>query len=304
MSSLPPLARSTVDRAAYRRTDEAWLAAAFKRGRIVVVDVVAGGRFRVRGNDLVLAEPGADEPGPEDWFIGEDIDGTPYFARVGALEEEAGTRLVNLRDVGELLGDRDAGLVVTAVALANWHAAHPYSPMSGRPTTAAEGGWVRRGNGDESLWPRTDPAVIVLVHDGVPGPEGRCLLGHNVAWASRSVRRFSCLAGFVEPGESAEAAVAREVYEEVGTRVDRITYVASQPWPFPASLMLGFTAAADPDAPLHADTIEITHAHWFTRRDVAAVFDGQTVLTEDGQRVGLPMAASIAHHLLRHWLEA
>jgi NAD+ diphosphatase len=299
----PPLARSTVDRAAHRRTDDAWLAAAFKRGRTVVVDVVAGGKFRVRGDALVFAEPEAGaQPGPEHWFLGEDADGTPYFGTAAPLDVEPGTRLVNLRDVGHLLNDRDAGLAATAVALAHWHAGHPYSPTDGRPTTSGDGGWVRRGDGDESLWPRTDPAVIMLVHDGVAGPDGRCLLGHNAAWATAGVRRFSCLAGFVEPGESAEAAVAREVFEEVGVRVDRVTYLASQPWPFPCSLMLGFTAHADPGQPLSADATEITHAHWFTRRDIAAVLAGEKVLTEDGERMGLPMAASIAHHLLLHWL--
>lgn len=300
MNAPPPLARSTVDRAAYRRTDDAWLEAALERGRVVVVDVVAGGRFRVRGDALVLTDPRADA---EHWFLGEDADGTPYFGTAGPLAEEPGTRLANLRDVGHVLDDRDAGLAATAVALAHWHAGHPYSPATGRPTTAGDGGWVRRGDDDESLWPRTDPAVIMLVNDGVAGPDGRCLLGHNAAWATTGVRRFSCLAGFVEPGESAEAAVAREVAEEVGVRVHGITYVASQPWPFPSSLMLGFTARADPGQPLSADATEITHAHWFTRRQVAGVLAGETVLTEDGERMGLPMAASIAHHLLRHWLD-
>lgn len=293
----PPLARSAVDRAAHRRTDDVWLQAAFKRARVVVIDIVAGGRFLVRDGALVFAEP-ESVGDAERWFLGEDADGTPYFGVTGPLGGEA----VNLRDVGHLLGDRDAGLATTAVALAHWHAGHPYSPETGRPTTAGDGGWVRRDDAGDNLWPRTDPAVIMLVHDGVAGPDGRCLLGHNAAWAAAGIRRFSCLAGFVEPGESAEAAVAREVFEEVGVRVDRITYVASQPWPFPSSLMLGFTAYADPSLPLSADAIEITHAHWFARRQIAEVLDGGTALTEDGQRLVLPGGASIAHFLVRFWL--
>jgi NAD+ diphosphatase len=304
VTALPPLARSTVDRAAHHRTDEAWLSEAWKRARVAVVDIVGGGKFLVRGEELVFVEPDAAPEG-ERWFLGEDSDGTPYFGVVGLLPELPGTRTVNLRDVGHLLNDRDAGLATTAVALGYWHAAHVYAPTSGRPTTSGDAGWVRRDDGGENLWPRTDPAVIMLVHDGVVGPDGRCLLGHNAAWASASqrTRRFSCLAGFVEPGESAEAAVAREVAEEVGVPVSRITYVASQPWPFPGSLMLGFMAYADPSSPIRADATEITHAHWFSRSEVAAVLGGERVLTEDGKRVGLPMSASIASFLIRSWLD-
>jgi NAD+ diphosphatase len=165
-----------------------------------------------------------------------------------------------------------------------------------------DGGWVRLDDGGTQLWPRTDPAVIVLVHDGVAGPDGRCLLGHNAAWATPGVRRFSCLAGFVEPGESAEAAVVREVAEEVGVVVGWPAYVASQAWPFPGSLMLGFLARADPEAPLRVDPAEITHAEWFTRRDVAAVLSGADVLARDDERVALSAPASIAHFLITHWL--
>jgi NAD+ diphosphatase len=290
-----------VDRAAHRRTDDVWLGEAWKRARVVVVDIVGGGAFLVRGERLVLVEPDA-APAGERWFLGEDADGTPYFGVAGPLPELPGTRAANLRDVGHLLDDRDAGLAVTVVALGHWHTAHPYAPASGRHTTAGDAGWVRRDDGGENLWPRTDPAVIMLVHDGVAGPTGRCLLGHNAAWATQGMRRFSCLAGFVEPGESAEAAVAREVAEEVGVAVGRITYVGSQPWPFPGSLMLGFMAYADPLSPLRVDATEITHAHWFTRDQVAAVLAGERVLTEDGNRVGLPMNASIASFLIRSWL--
>jgi NAD+ diphosphatase len=277
-----------------------WLAEAWRRSRVVVVDVVAGGRFLVRGDALVLVDSG-QVPAGDRMFLGEE-GGIPYFAVAAPLPEIEDTRAVNLRDVGHSLGARDAGLAAAAVALANWHARHPYSPETGRPTTAGDGGWVRTDDGGGQLWPRTDPAVIVLVNDGVAGPDGRCLLGHNAAWAAPGVRRFSCLAGFVEPGESAEAAVVREVREEVGVAVDALAYVASQPWPFPGSLMLGFLAYADPDAPLRVDPTEITHAHWFTRREIGAVLAGEAVYTEDGERVGLPMSASIAHFLIRSWL--
>jgi NAD+ diphosphatase len=135
------------------------------------------------------------------------------------------------------------------------------------------------------------------VHDGVPGPDGRCLLGNNANWPPRAgQRRYSCLAGFVEPGESAEAAVAREVDEEVGIPVRAITYAGSQAWPFPGSLMLGFFALADPDQPLRLDPTEIADARWFTRREMAAVLTGG-----DGAPFVLPMSASIAHYLITRW---
>jgi NAD+ diphosphatase len=144
--------------------------------------------------------------------------------------------------------------------------------------------------------------VIVLVHDGVPGEEGLCLLGSNAAWnrgRPGGLPRFSCLAGFVEPGESAEQTLAREVAEEVGVRLLDVHYVASQPWPYPGSLMLGFLALADPAQPLLLDPEEISDARWFTRAEIRAVVNGDPAAT-----FGVAMPSSIAHHLIRRWLDA
>jgi NAD+ diphosphatase len=186
---------------------------------------------------------------------------------------------------------------MTAVALANWHARHRFSPVDGQPTVPIEAGWARSSESGGTQWPRTDPAVIVLVHDGVAGDQGRCLLGHNAAWTGPGwVRRFSCLAGFVEAGESAESAVVREVGEEVGVPVADLHYLGSQAWPFPGSLMLGFTAQADPETPVQVDETEIAVARWFTRTEI------RDVLTGRREDFGLPMAASIAHFLLTRWL--
>jgi NAD+ diphosphatase len=295
--SLPPLARGTLDRAAHRRIDREWLDAAWLKARILIID---DGHVLVRGDDqpaLVLVEAGSAPPG-ERFFLGEEHDGTPYFAVPADVTPGEGTRRVNLRQVGHLLPDLDAGLFITAVALANWHSRHPFSPLSGALTAASDGGWTRvtedRG---ETLWPRTDPAVIMLVHDGVDGPEGRCLLGCNANWPTADgVRRYSTLAGFVEPGESAETAVAREVSEEVGVRISAIRYVASQPWPFPGSLMLGFHALAATESAIEVDQQEILEARWFTRAEIAAVLDGSS------RAFGLPFAASIAHFLIVEWL--
>lgn len=295
----PPLARTTLNRAAHRRTDGAWLAEAYKRGRVLVIDVAGGGRALVRSDDtLVLFDPDQITPGPpeERMFLGL-VDGdTPVFAVIGELPDEPGARPADLRRAGHLLGDRDLGLLTTAAALGHWHVRHPFSSHTGLPTTATDGGWVRTDPDGGQSWPRTDPAMIVLVHDGVPGPRGRCLLGNNAGWPASWRRRYSCLAGFVEPGESAEAAVAREVDEEVGVPVRAITYAGSQAWPFPGSLMLGFFALADPDRPLRLDPTEIADARWFTRTELAAALTGG-----DDAPFGLPMSASIAHYLITRW---
>ncbi|GAA4450937.1 NAD(+) diphosphatase [Phytohabitans houttuyneae] len=304
--TLPPLARSTLDRAAHHRRDPEWLAAAWSRARVLVVDTVTGGRALIDEDGALVLLDAKEAPEVEvdqRLFLGVEPDGTPVFAVDAPLPEQTGARALNLREVGHLLSDRDAGLFTAAAALAQWHAGHPYSSTTGLPTAAAEGGWTRVDESGAQAWPRTDPAMIVLVHDGVPGPSGRCLLGNNAAWGSgRHVRRFSCLAGYVEPGESAEAAVIREVAEEVGIEVRTIDYQGSQAWPFPGSLMLGFTAVGDPDQPVRVDPAEIAHARWFTRAEIAAVLAGETVDAGDGARVGLPPASSIALYLVNRWL--
>ncbi|MEO7005632.1 MAG: NAD(+) diphosphatase, partial [Terrimesophilobacter sp.] len=195
--------------------------------------------------------------------------GTPIVAVV--IDDDAAASVTttpelwgNLRSVGSTLIDRDAGMLTEALALANWHASHRFSPRTGQPLLPELGGWVRRSEDDETpIFPRTDPAIIVLITD----TEDRILLGSNALWESN---RYSLLAGFVEPGESLEAAVVREVFEESGIRVVNPVYVGSQPWPFPASLMVGFRALADPaggwvSAP---DGAEILDLRWFSRQEL------------------------------------
>jgi NAD+ diphosphatase len=305
----PPLARATLDRAAHHRRDDDWLAEAWDRALVLVVDIAAGGRALVRSDgdaaSLVLFDAGTAPTTGDRLFLGVEPDGTPIFTLDTALPEIDGTRAVTLRDIGHQLSDRDAGLFTAAAALANWHANHPYSPVTGERTTVADAGWARADTGGKLTWPRTDPAMIVLVHDGVDGPAGRCLLGHNVAWGTPGgVRRFSCLAGYVEPGESAEAAVVREVAEEVGVRLSSLRYEASQSWPYPGSLMLGFTAVADPDQPVRVDPEEIAEARWFSRDDVAAMIAGDWTDPDSGVPMSLPMRASIAYYLIERWLTA
>jgi NAD+ diphosphatase len=222
-------------------------------------------------------------------YLGE-ADGVPYAAIRGERSLRVGGRPVDawagLRELGAELGDLDAGLLVQAIGILEWHDRHRFSPLTGAATTVERAGWVQRDptTGTE-FFPRTDPAVIMLVHDG----GDRVVLGRQAAWPPG---RFSILAGFVEPGESAEAAVVREVAEEVGLRVADVRYVGSQPWPFPQSLMLGFVARIEGDDTLRPDPSEIEEAHWFTREELRS---GR------GPRA-LPPPVSIARHILDRWI--
>jgi NAD+ diphosphatase len=222
-------------------------------------------------------------------YLGE-ADGVPYAAlrseRCLTVHGRAVDAWAGLREVGADLGDLDAGLLVQAIGILEWHDRHRFSPLTGAATTVERAGWVQRDptTGAE-FFPRTDPAVIMLVHDGAD----RVVLGRQAAWPPG---RFSILAGFVEPGESAEAAVVREVAEEVGLRVTDVRYVGSQPWPFPQSLMLGFVARIEGDDTLQPDPSEIEEAHWFTREQLR---------TGSGPRA-LPPPVSIARHILDRWI--
>jgi NAD+ diphosphatase len=188
--------------------------------------------------------------------------------------------------VGLLLDARDAGLAVHAISIANWHATHPRCPRCGAPTRTASAGHSRMCDVDGSEhYPRTDPAVIMAVVDG----DDRLLLGRQSAWPEG---RFSTLAGFVEPGESLEQAVRREVAEEVGLEIGDVAYLGSQPWPFPASLMLGFVAHAR-TTEVHRHDGEIAEARWFTRDNlIDAVRRGEVLLSPP---------VSIARRLIEHW---
>ena len=287
IGTLPVLARIAHDRAHLSR---------------ILPDPAGGRPVRVllvdaRGTVPVVEGPGGPQLAWDEQpalpagavYLGE-ADGVPYAALRGERRLTVRNRSVDawagLRDLGADLGDLDAGLLVQAIGILEWHDRHRFSPLTGAPTTVERAGWVQRDptTGAE-FFPRTDPAVIMLVHDG----GDRVVLGRQAAWP---LGRFSILAGFVEPGESAEAAVVREVAEEVALRVTDVRYVGSQPWPFPQSLMLGFVARIEGDDTLQPDTSEIEEARWFTRAELQS---------GAGPRA-LPPPVSIARHILDRWM--
>jgi len=290
------LARGTIDRSAAlrqhpERLEKVW--ADDERTRVVLV---ADGRAPI-GNDgesaeLVLLRP-SQAPAGDRYLLGVDEQGVTYFAVrpadgvpgeiPGGVPDRA--RWEGLRRAGSLLGDRDAGLLVNAVALEAWHSTHQHCPRCGARTEMTAGGHMRVCPQDGSQhFPRVDPAVIMLVHDG-----DRCLLARGPQWPQG---RFSVLAGFVEPGESLEQAVIREVAEEVGVSVTAPRYLGSQPWPFPRSLMLGFFARAT-STELRLDPAEIAEARWLSRAELREAVEGEELM--------LPGQVSIARRLIETW---
>ncbi|GGM42076.1 NADH pyrophosphatase [Longimycelium tulufanense] len=301
LAGAPALSRSTVARDEVLRDDTERLQREWPTGRLLRID--HHGRARMAGDhgELALTYSGTAEFGPEPVehavLLGEQ-DGTCYWAvRVESPDDDGGD-WADLRIAGALLNDTDAGLMTSAVALLNWHDAAGFCAVCGTPTHREKAGWARQcpGCGREE-YPRTDPAVICLVHDeeGVNGEH--VLLARQPVWPPE---RYSILAGFVEAGESLEACVVREIAEEVGLTVHGVRYLASQPWPFPRSLMLGFTAVASRHAPLRLADGEIEDARWVHRDEVRAV------LREGGRVPGVrvPGMSSIAGKIVAAWAQA
>jgi NAD+ diphosphatase len=273
----------------------------------VLAVVLCGRQALVTGSSLFLTEApgllaGLQHVGsaPEQViYLGTALDGSdlpagtelvllvlPDTVEPGRAGIPADARWTGFRDIAAELNPTDTALFVEASAIANWHAGHTHCPRCGAPTAVESGGWMRRCPQDGSEhYPRTDPAIIVTV----VGPDGRLLLGGG---GPPDAKNYSTLAGFVEPGESLEQAVVREIYEEVGVRVSGCQYMGSQPWPFPASLMLGFTAiTADTEAT--PDGVEVTRARWFSRGELQ-----EAVLTGE---ITISSRLSIARSLIEHW---
>ncbi len=288
-----------LDRAPHRRRDEAWLQKRLQDPASAILPLWRGLPLIVEAAEPAPALLGGGEAaaivlGAEWALLGLTGERAVFALDLSTAQSEAPDlgrwgRFVDLRQVGPLLAASDAALVAYARALMLWHQRHRFCGTCGAPTRLAEGGHQRRCTNEgcaATHFPRTDPAVIMLVASG-----DKALLGRQRDWPPG---RHSTLAGFVEPGESLEEAVAREVMEEVGVPVGEIRYHSSQPWPFPASIMLGFTAEAL-DERLTIDPDEIDSAAWFTRQELKA--------SPEDERLTLPRRDSIAYRLIRDWIE-
>ncbi|HEX2133500.1 MAG TPA: NAD(+) diphosphatase [Actinophytocola sp.] len=318
LSGPPTLSRSTVDRNEVVRTDEERLDELWSSGRVILLD--EKGRTPVGPGASTLATrptPAVATERPADALLLGEHEDVGYWAlqRPATLREgvaspdsawglwtgaaaEDGEEWHDLRTVGALLDDTGAGLYTTAVALARWHSRAGHCGRCGAPTQVRNAGWATHCTGcGREEYPRTDPAVICLVHDDAGVNGEHVLLARQPIWPPE---RYSVLAGFVEAGESLEACVAREVAEEVGVEVEGIRYLGSQPWPFPRSIMVGFAAVAPAGATLHPADGEIEEARWFSRAVV------RETLAAGGEREGLrlPGPASIARLMLNAWAEA
>jgi NAD+ diphosphatase len=281
-----------LDRADQVRADPEQLAViwADPRARIVVLD----------GLDPVPAEGGMLETMPigpdaqvvDHALLGLRPDGSPLFVSLlpYPASEQAPTFPPRVWQLAALLQAEELAIYGGARSLADWHHRHQFCAKCGQPTAAIKAGWARRcGACAAEHFPRTDPVVIMLAEY-----EGKVLVGRNGRFPPR---RFSALAGFVEPGETIEEAVRRELFEEAGVRVGRVDYLMSQPWPFPSQLMIACVAQAENDD-LTLDTAEIVEAMWVSRAEVVKAF------AEDEDALFLPPSGiAVAHHMLKLWLE-
>ena len=291
---------SLLDRAAHRRNEAAALATDPRAGAYLVGgELIITRRRGERGDPLFgLAEARALAPARETVLLGF-LDGAPRFGlAIGKEDAEA----IKARDDEFLVTDLRSiavqGLVAPehlppiaeAKALLAWHGRHRFCANCGAATNPVEGGWKRECPACKvEHFPRTDPVVIMLAVKGE-----QCLLGRSARFASSM---WSCLAGFVEPGENIEEAVRREVHEEAGIVCGRVAYFAAQPWPFPMSLMIGCHAEAL-TTEIKVDQSELEGARWFEREEVALM-----LLRRHPDGLGTPPPVAIAHHIIRAWVE-
>lgn len=303
LNQVPLLSRSALDRADHLRGDAHALKEGWANARLLRVG--RRGAVRYESGELVW-EPAtelSDEPSPDAVFLGV-RDAVHLWA---VRDRDLTGELRDLRQLAdERLDDFTAGVLSTALALINWHAGAAFHGADGSPMVPAKAGWSRVTEDGREDFPRTDPAVICLIHNG----GDRVLLGRQSSWPPTM---FSLLAGFVEAGESLERCVEREMREEVGLDVREIRYLGSQPWPFPRSLMLGFSALADPAQPLEYSDGEIAEAHWFTRAEVRAALaaggwparPGAGLDSDSGEaKLLLPGSVSIARTIVESWVAA
>lgn len=288
-----------LQRQAELRRDPAWLAQRYEAPETRFI-LVWRSRLLLEGERAVMLRRGeADaflKATPVTVFLGEWHDVAYFAADISELEAEEvayrvpGAELKELREAASLLPAEESAVLAHARAMIYWHHRHRFCGRCGSPTRSDEGGYVRVCANPECgrrHFPRTDPAIIVLVSCG-----DACLLGRQAKWPAG---RYSTIAGFVEPGESAEDAVVREVLEETGVRVSGIRYHSSQPWPFPASLMLGYFADVETRQPPRPVDGELEDARWFSRADIRRGLDAGTFMP--------PPPLSVAYHLIEDWFD-
>jgi NAD+ diphosphatase len=297
MSTLKPIS-APLDRASELRSDEAELNRLWSAAKIIRVaesKLATDGtslRFLTAAEVEKLIESKIFTSGDK-YFLGIDTASKlAYFAwdcdEVGLAAGESSTEgMASLRELGGTLDEFHLGISMHAIALSNWHRSHPHCSKCGALTESSLGGSVRVCVKDQSQHhPRTDSAVIVLVKD----KDDRILLGHQPIWPDG---RFSTFAGFLEPGETFEQCVEREVFEESGVKVNEIKYLGSQPWPFPASIMIAFSAVVDDPSTAKADGVEITEVRWFSREELKAAVADRSLL--------LPPTISVARKMIAMW---
>ena len=297
LRKVPSLSRVGADRADHLRTDVDAAVAGWPEALLLRVD--NRNQVLFAGDRVVLGSAAAfaDKPPGDAVFLGRIADGRHVWAVRAVLEAPDGDagRVIDPRRTSHGFDDVSAQLVACALALLNWHDSARFSPHDGSPTTSIRSGWARRNllTGHEDF-PRIDPAVICLVHDG----DDRAVLARQTMWPPRL---FSLLAGFVEAGESFESCVVREIAEEIGLEVSDVRYLGSQPWPFPRSLMIGFHALGDPDQEFAFNDGEIAEAAWFTRAEVRAALEIGDWSSDSDSRLLLPGSISIAREIIESW---
>jgi len=289
-----------IDRIAHRRTDAAWLAERLVDEATGFVPVWRGRSLVAWGQEARAVawdarQVAACAPRVPPVLLGQEVSGRVWFALGLEPEWSPGdhlsgeeNRFVDLRRIALRLSAPDAGLLAYARAMVHWHETHCFCGACGTATRTTEAGWLRTCENPacgRQHFPRTDPAVIMRITQ-----DDRVLLARQASWPERW---YSVLAGFVEPGERLQDAVRREVAEEVGLQLHEVRYAGSQPWPFPASLMLGFTARAR-DATICLDGEELEDARWFTREQIRQGVRDETLR--------LSPRSSISRWLLDAWL--